>query len=114
MLEFYSVEALESNVHMHEIHFESIDSTNTYAKTHGNEFPLGQITCITADEQTAGHGRFNRPWSSPKGVNIYASFYFRLPKNTKHLTSLAQVMTASIATVLTNLNPKIKWPNDIQ
>jgi len=99
---------------MHEIHFESIDSTSTYAKTYGNAFPSDQITCITADEQTAGHGRFNRPWASPKGVNIYASFYFRLPQNTKHLTSLAQVMTSSMAAVLTHLNPKIKWPNDIQ
>lgn len=101
---------------MNEIHFESIDSTNTYAKNNSAAFPLEQITCITAEEQTAGRGRYQRSWLSPKGSNIYASFHFRLPISVRHPTTLAQVMTASIATVLETegLKPTIKWPNDIQ
>jgi BirA family biotin operon repressor/biotin-[acetyl-CoA-carboxylase] ligase len=101
---------------MHEIHFDLIDSTNTYAKTHYASFPKGEITCITAEEQTAGYGRYQRKWISPRGVNICATFYFQLPSHTPHLMSLAEVMAHSFATVLIQegLQPKIKWPNDIQ
>jgi len=101
---------------MHEIHLDTIDSTNLYAKKHCAEFPPDQITCITAEEQTAGKGRYNRKWVSPRGVNIYATFSFRLPANTPHLASLAQVMAFSFASVLIHegLHPKLKWPNDVQ
>jgi BirA family biotin operon repressor/biotin-[acetyl-CoA-carboxylase] ligase len=101
---------------MHEIHLDSVDSTNNYAKTHCKLWPADQITCVTAEEQTAGRGRYQRKWISPRGVNIYATFYFRLPRNTPHLISLAQVMAYSFATLLLHqgLHPKIKWPNDIQ
>lgn len=102
--------------HMNEIHLDTVDSTNTYAKKHAQTFPVGQITCISAEEQTAGRGRYQRKWVSPRGVNIYATFYFRLPVNSLHLVSLAQVMTYSFAAVLLQegLHPKIKWPNDVQ
>lgn len=101
---------------MNEIHLDVIDSTNTYAKKHATSFPPNQITCITAEEQTAGRGRYKRTWLSPRGTNIYATFYFQLPAQTLHLISLAQVMAHSLAILLLQegLHPKIKWPNDIQ
>jgi len=101
---------------MHEIHLDLVDSTNTYAKQHCGSFPKGQITCVTAEEQTAGRGRFQRKWVSPKGVNIYATFYFTLPANTRDMVSLSQVMAFSLASLLIKegLKPKIKWPNDLQ
>ncbi len=101
---------------MHEVHFKTIDSTNTYAKQHANSFAPDQITCITADEQTAGRGRFQNQWISPPGVNLYATFYFKLPSNTLHLSCLAELLALSFASLLERegLQPKIKWPNDIQ
>ncbi|MBS0625133.1 MAG: biotin--[acetyl-CoA-carboxylase] ligase [Verrucomicrobia bacterium] len=101
---------------MHEIHLDTIDSTNVYAKLHAAEFPAGQITCITAEEQTAGRGRYQRHWVSPRGVNLLVTFYFQLPLQTLHLTSIAQVMAVSFASLLIKeeLSPKIKWPNDVQ
>lgn len=101
---------------MHEIHLDKVDSTQAYAKEHASEFPGNQITCVTAEEQTAGRGRYQRKWISPRSVNIYATFYFRLPRETLHLVSLAQVMAYSLSMVLLRegLHPKIKWPNDIQ
>lgn len=101
---------------MNEIHLDSIDSTNTYAKQHAATFPPDQITCITAEEQTAGRGRYQRKWVSPRGANLLVTFYFRLPLDTMHLTSLAQVMACSFASLLIveHLHPKIKWPNDVQ
>lgn len=97
------------------IHLDTVDSTQDYAKSHVGEFVPDRITCVTADEQTKGRGRFQRKWVSPRGVNLYATFYFRIPSHTLHLVSLAQLMTYSFASLLARegLEPKIKWPNDV-
>lgn len=99
---------------MIEIHFDSIDSTNTYAKKHFLEFAEDKVTCILAEEQTAGRGRFNRSWHSPRSVNLYATFVFRLI-SPMHLGSIGQVMALSLAQVLLQegLHPQVKWPNDV-
>jgi BirA family transcriptional regulator, biotin operon repressor / biotin---[acetyl-CoA-carboxylase] ligase len=99
-----------------EIHFDSIDSTSSYAKREYASFSRDKMTVVTADEQTAGYGRYKRKWVSPKGVNLYATFCFRLPFNAIHLSSLAEVMGLSLASMLIEegLHPKIKWPNDVQ
>jgi BirA family biotin operon repressor/biotin-[acetyl-CoA-carboxylase] ligase len=101
---------------MKKIYLSSVDSTNTYAKEHSDEFPKDQITCVFADEQTAGRGRYQRKWISPKGVNVYATLYFVLPIQTPHLISLSQLMAYSFTSILIQegLSPKIKWPNDVQ
>lgn len=101
---------------MDTIHLDTIDSTNTYAKKHAKEFSPNAITCITAEEQTGGYGRYQRKWVSPPGVNLYITFYFRLPTTTLHLISLGQLLTYSFAFLLLQekLHPKIKWPNDVQ
>lgn len=101
---------------MHEIRLDSVDSTQSYAKKHCAQFRAHEITCIVAEEQTAGRGRFQRTWQSPKGGNIYATFYFRLPIDSLHIVSLAQVMAYSFASLLIRegFHPQIKWPNDIQ
>jgi BirA family biotin operon repressor/biotin-[acetyl-CoA-carboxylase] ligase len=98
-----------------EIHLDTIDSTNTYAKTKGPSFASDKITCIVAEEQTRGKGQFQRKWISPRGVNLYATFYFHLPKETQKLTELAILLAMSIGKVLkiNGLHPKMKWPNDI-
>jgi BirA family transcriptional regulator, biotin operon repressor / biotin---[acetyl-CoA-carboxylase] ligase len=94
------------------IHLEKVDSTQTYAKNHYTEFAPEAITCISADEQTAGRGRFQRKWIAPKGKNISATFYFQLPASIPHLTTLAQLMAYTLAGVI-GIHSQIKWPNDI-
>lgn len=98
-----------------DIHFDTIDSTQNWAKANSAKCDPNKITCITADEQTGGRGRFQRAWQSPKGQNLYVTFVFRLPINTLHLISIGQVLAVSVAKLLIreNLLPKIKWPNDI-
>lgn len=100
---------------MHVIQLRTIDSTNTYAKQHVDEFPKHQITCISADEQTAGRGRFQNSWISPPGFNLYVTFYFQLPHTTPHITCLAQLLAVSFARILQEegVHPQIKWPNDV-
>jgi BirA family biotin operon repressor/biotin-[acetyl-CoA-carboxylase] ligase len=97
------------------IHLDSTDSTNNWAKRHAHTLDPVQITCITALEQTAGRGRFQRRWISPKGENIYATLYFTLPKESSYLINLAQLLSLSCATVLESkgFHPQIKWPNDL-
>ena len=94
-------------------HFESIDSTNTYAKAHALQFHPDQLVLISADEQTAGRGRFKRPWISPKGVNLYATYCFFIAP--EFARSISQMAAVSIATLLLSysLSPQIKWPNDL-
>ena len=96
------------------IHFDSINSTNTWAKQQAHTFDPHQFTCITALEQTAGRGRFLRQWLSPKG-NIYATLYFSLPCSFPHLSNISQVLSLSCCKVLINkkFSPQIKWPNDL-
>jgi len=97
------------------VFLEKIDSTNKWAKEHRGEFNQKNLTVISAKEQTEGKGRFQRKWISPLGENIYATFYFTLHENCMHLSSMAQIMTLSIAKLLIKerLDPKIRWPNDV-
>jgi BirA family biotin operon repressor/biotin-[acetyl-CoA-carboxylase] ligase len=96
-------------------HFVSIDSTNTWAKRHVHEMERHKMTLITADEQTAGRGRFNRTWVSPPNQNIYATFCFYWDTSRSDLGNIPQVLALSAVKVLENLgfHPELKWPNDI-
>lgn len=99
-----------------EIDLTTIDSTQEYAKKNYTSFDPAKLTCISAEEQTKGKGTWQKKWISPKGVNIYATFYFQLAARAPDLTTLAQVMSSSFASILLaeGLHPKVKWPNDIQ
>jgi BirA family biotin operon repressor/biotin-[acetyl-CoA-carboxylase] ligase len=98
------------------LHLPIVDSTNTYAKKHFAEFAPGKMTCVYAEQQTAGRGRYDRKWHSPSGSNIYATLAFRLSKEVLYVECIGLLLTLSLAEVLIQegLHPKIKWPNDIQ
>lgn len=97
------------------IHFEKIESTSTWAKENAQIFDLDGLTCVTAFEQTAGRGRFNRRWISGRGQNITATLFFTLPKESPIVANLAQLLSLSCVAVLEKLGftPQIKWPNDL-
>ena len=97
------------------ITFDTIDSTQLWTKKNAEFLNEDELTCVTAEEQTAGVGRFKRAWISPKGQNIYATLYFTLKKPAPFLAQLAQLLSLSCATLLKNkgFQPQIKWPNDI-
>lgn len=100
---------------MKEIFLDVIDSTHLYAKNNAPTFHPKEITCISAEEQTAGRGQFQRKWISPRGVNLYISFYFQIPRNAAYVTTLASLMIKSIQKVLEgeNIATTMKWPNDL-
>lgn len=97
------------------IHFSVIDSTNTWSKHQAHTFPHDCITLVTADEQTAGRGRFNRRWESPRKQNIYATYNFFIEKHRNDIGNIPQIMALAGVEMLEKMDIKafLKWPNDI-
>lgn len=96
------------------IHFDILNSTNTWVKENAHTFDPKSFTCVTALEQTSGRGRFSRKWLSPKG-DIYATLFFTIPKGSAYLPNIGQILAYSCASVLREkgFQAQIKWPNDI-
>lgn len=95
------------------IHFDSLDSTNNYAKTIANKAVNG--TVIISEEQLSGRGRLGKQWHSKKHEGIWMSIILKpdiLPMDAPFITLIAG---ASVVQALNNLgvNSSIKWPNDI-
>lgn len=71
-------------------------------------------TVVVAENQTAGRGRQGREWVSRRG-NLYLSVVFRPSRHTLPLlTVLSAVATVRAIRKTTGLEPRIKWPNDVQ
>jgi BirA family transcriptional regulator, biotin operon repressor / biotin---[acetyl-CoA-carboxylase] ligase len=100
---------------IHTLHFTIIDSTNSWAKEHAHELDHNALTCITADQQTAGRGQREKSWFSPPLGNLYMTLFFVFPTNFSWSANLGQVLALSSARVLQELGfaPALKWPNDI-
>jgi len=73
-------------------------------------------TVVIAEQQLQGRGRADRSWHSPSGVGIYCSILLRpklFPGAAQILTLMTAVAATKAITLKTNLQPRIKWPNDI-
>ncbi len=96
-------------------HFESVTSTQQHAHDKAKEGAL-EGTIIVAEQQTAGKGRLGRSWHSPKGSGIWCSMVIR-PAITllqaPQLTLLTAVAITRAVIYQTQLDVKIKWPNDL-
>lgn len=97
------------------IRFAEIDSTNTWAKNHPELWAPEGMTIVTASEQTAGRGRFDRRWESPPGVNVYATFCFKVDPGRPDIGRIPQLLalSACLSLIRKGFDPRIKWPNDI-
>jgi BirA family transcriptional regulator, biotin operon repressor / biotin---[acetyl-CoA-carboxylase] ligase len=94
--------------------FESIDSTSTFLK---KITPKQKPIICLSEQQTQGRGRFNRPWHSPFGENIYLSLLVPIRKKLHQLSGLSLVvglsMLHALKSYMQNHHLYIKWPNDI-
>lgn len=96
------------------IYFNSIDSTNSYAKKEANKLQHGTI--ILAEQQIAGRGRRGREWLSPKGTGIWMSLVLKPnipPREGIKMTQIAAAAVCESIRDLTGLDALIKWPNDV-
>ncbi len=95
--------------------YDTIDSTNTKAKTLAKSgAPHG--TVLIADCQTGGRGRMGRSFSSPAGMGVYLSVILRpncQPSELLHLTCAAAVAMCDAVEKVAGFRPKIKWINDL-
>jgi BirA family transcriptional regulator, biotin operon repressor / biotin---[acetyl-CoA-carboxylase] ligase len=101
---------------IHTLRFDTIDSTHTWGKKNISSLDPYILFCVSAKEQTAGYGRHQRTWHSPKDHNIHATFCFSLPLQCPFIGNLGQLLCLSAATLLekTGFTPEIKWPNDVR
>ncbi len=93
---------------------DSLPSTNDLAMRL-TEIPVPEGTVIGAEEQTAGRGRWGRPWVSPRG-GIWLSVILRpgLPADRVPVVGLAAAVAAAQAIrETTGLPARVKWPNDV-
>jgi len=94
--------------------FEEIDSTNEEAKRQAAAgAPEG--TVILAKSQKKGKGKLGRVWHSDLG-GIYLSIILKPRLNLPDLSELTLLSAEAVAQtikILTNLEAKVKWPNDV-
>jgi BirA family transcriptional regulator, biotin operon repressor / biotin---[acetyl-CoA-carboxylase] ligase len=71
---------------------------------------------VVADSQSAGRGRLGRTWNSPSGQNLYLSLLLRPHLPARHAAPLTLLAGAALAHTLAQagLNPRLRWPNDLQ
>lgn len=98
---------------MNIIHFKELDSTNTYAKSKIDD--LADKTVISADFQSAGRGRFTRSWVDLGSENIYMTIVLKPEQLLQVHSNLTQYLSVCLCKLLEefNIEPKIKWPNDV-
>ena len=94
--------------------FQELDSTNNYLKSLAGA-PDGLALVVTAESQTAGRGRMDRSFQSPRGQGIYLSVLLRPPLPPDRLppmTALAGVAVCAAVERICGVRPGLKWPND--
>ncbi len=96
-------------------YFDSIGSTNNEALAWATS-GAKDLSLVIADEQTAGRGRLDRKWFTPKGTALAFSLILRPTAEEKpYLTRTVGLAALAVADALRTrgLATQIKWPNDV-
>lgn len=96
------------------IWLEEVDSTNTYARELARSGGADG-TVVIADCQTAGRGRRERSFHSPRGKGLYLTALLRPGLPAERLigaTALAGVAVCGAVERTCGVRPGLKWPND--
>ncbi len=94
----------------------SVDSTNRWLAEKADHGAREGLV-VTADTQTAGRGRLDRLWHSPPALNLYLSILLRPAVPLDRAASLSLLLglalRRAIRALAPELDPRLKWPNDI-
>ena len=95
--------------------YESLPSTNNEV---ARLAALGaeEGLAVIAEEQTAGRGRLQRVWISPKGAGLYFSILLRPEISVDRWPLITFIAALSVSDALLEacgLRTDIKWPNDL-
>jgi BirA family transcriptional regulator, biotin operon repressor / biotin---[acetyl-CoA-carboxylase] ligase len=96
-------------------YFETIGSTNDEALAWAAA-DTPDLSVVIADEQTAGRGRLDRKWFTPKGAALAFSIVLRpTVEERPYLSRVVGLAALAVAKALRELglDARIKWPNDI-
>ena len=110
-------ESWQRHLHVPAIYlFETIDSTNNFARKLADE-GADALTLVIADQQTSGRGRGGRSWISAPGSSLLFSLIFRGRAGTGAAPGAAPVRIGNaVAEAIesnTSIPAMLKWPNDI-
>lgn len=92
--------------------YESIDSTNNEAKRRADP----GVCLYATTHQTAGRGRRGHSFYSPKDTGLYMTLSLPLsssPASVQKLTCAAAAAVCEAVSTLSDIDPRIKWVNDI-
>lgn len=96
--------------------FETIGSTNDEAMRWVSQ-GAGDNSLVIAETQTQGRGRFNRRWITVPGASLAFSLILSPSESEKqHLPMFSPLGALAVCQGLEqvlNLQPEIKWPNDV-
>lgn len=96
---------------------DEVDSTNSYAMdVLARDAQTVDGTVVFAERQTSGRGRLGRSWHSPRGAGL--TFTVLLleapsPPAPARLTMAAAVAVVAGIREATDVEPTIRWPNDV-
>jgi BirA family biotin operon repressor/biotin-[acetyl-CoA-carboxylase] ligase len=90
-------------------------STNTYIKENLKNLKERIPLLVTSPVQTAGRGRNQRRWFSPKNKGLYSSFAFFMDakKNLPFLPLISGISIIELIKECYGIKMVLKWPNDI-
>lgn len=97
-------------------HFDTLSSTNDLALELAKA-SARHLTVIIAETQTAGRGRFDHKWHSPKGLNIYMSIILKENLSPSMLNIITPLTAVACIRAIKELYPAVplavKWHNDL-
>ncbi len=90
-------------------------STNDVAAERGRAGAAEGLVVIT-DTQTGGRGRLGRSWHATPGANLTFSILLRPQRPPHEVPPLTLLVGGAVAAAIAplGLNPRLKWPNDVQ
>lgn len=94
---------------------ETTTSTNDEVLQHIDDEDIDGLV-IFAEHQSAGRGRMGRVWQAPRGAGLLLSVLLidsREELDGGKLCLLTAVAVCDAIKVCTEVNPTIKWPNDL-
>jgi len=98
-------------------YFPELKSTNIMAKEKALHRAEGidEGTLVITERQSAGKGRLGREWFSPiGGIWLSIILYPQLPPSyIPRITLMTAVAVVKAIKMCTQIEPQIKWPNDI-
>lgn len=95
--------------------FDTIDST-MYEAARLAAQGCPHLTAVVAEEQTAGHGRYGRPWHSARGEGLYVSIVLRMEVSPAHLPVVTLALGVAAAEAIAHtagIACDLRWPNDV-